>query len=150
LAYDRQVRASVAGVPAARLLSTMVSALAPVHPELVETDMRGLASEVLRRGGRGALVVLISTLDPAPVTEGLLPILPTLSKHHRVLLASVADTRVEELATGRGTLDAVYAAAAAERTRGRRAEVTSLLGRHGVDVVEADPETLPPALADRY
>ncbi|MGQ0464840.1 MAG: DUF58 domain-containing protein [Sporichthyaceae bacterium] len=150
LAYDRTVRAAVTGVPPARLLSTMVSALAPVHPELVETDMRGLASEVLRRGGRGSLVVLVSTLDPAPVTAGLLPVLPTLSRHHRVLLASVADTRVAELAGGRGSLDAVYEAAAAERTRGRRAEMTALLGRHGVDVVEADPEALPPALADRY
>jgi uncharacterized protein (DUF58 family) len=150
LAYDRRVRASVSGVPAARLLSTMVSALAPVHPELVETDMRGLASEVLRRGGRGSLIVLISTLDPAPVTAGLLPVLPTLSARHRVLLASVADTRVAELAAGRGDLDAVYGAAAAERTRGRRADVAALLSRHGVEVVDADPETLPPALADRY
>ncbi len=150
LAYDRRVRAAVTGVPAARLLSTMVSALAPVHPELVETDMRGLASEVLRRGGRGSLIVLISTLDPAPVTAGLLPVLPALSGRHRVLLASVSDTRIAELATGRGDLDAVYGAAAAERTSGRRADVAALLSRHGVEVVDADPEGLPPALADRY
>ena len=150
LAYDRQVRASVAGVSGAALLPALVSAMAPVEPVLVETDMRGLAAEVLRRGGRGALVVLLTALDTAPVQEGLLPVLPTLTARHRVLLASVADTRIAELAGGRGDPDAVYAAAAAERTRGQRAHTASLLGRLGVDVLDAPPDLLPPALADRY
>jgi uncharacterized protein (DUF58 family) len=150
LAYDRQVRASVAGVSGSALLPALVTAMAPVEPALVETDMRGLASEVLRRGGRGSLVVLLSALDTAPVTEGLLPVLPTLTTRHRVLLASVADTRIEELARSRGTAEAVYSAAAAERTRGQRAHVASLLGRLGVDVIDAAPADLPPALADRY
>jgi uncharacterized protein (DUF58 family) len=150
LAYDRQVRASVAGVTGSALLPALVTAMAPVEPALVETDMRGLASEVMRRGGRGSLVVLLSALDTAPVTEGLLPVLPTLTARHRVLLASVADTRIAELAAGRGTAEAVYSAAAAERTRGQRAHVASLLGRRGVEVIDASPEDLPPALADRY
>jgi uncharacterized protein (DUF58 family) len=150
LAYDRQVRASVAGVSGSALLPALVTAMAPVEPALVETDMRGLASEVMRRGGRGSLVVLLSALDLAPVTEGLLPVLPTLTTRHRVLLASVADTRIAELAAERGTAEAVYGAAAAERTRGQRAYVASLLSRRGVDVIDAPPEELPPALADRY
>ncbi|WP_019878237.1 DUF58 domain-containing protein [Sporichthya polymorpha] len=149
-AYDRQVRASVAGVSGSALLPALVSAMAPVEPALVETDMRGLASEVLRRGGRGSLVVLLTALDPEPVTAGLLPVLPSLTARHRVLLASVADTRIAELATGRGDVDAVYAAAAAERMRGQRARTAALLGRRGVEVLDAPPEVLPPALADRY
>ena len=150
LAYDRQVRASVAGVSGSALLPALVSAMAPIEPVLVETDMRGLAAEVLRRGGRGALVVLLTALDTAPVVDGLLPVLPTLTARHRVLLASVADTRIVALAGGRGSAEAVYAAAAAERTRGQRAHTASLLGRLGVDVLDAPPDLLPPALADRY
>ncbi|MBA3745389.1 DUF58 domain-containing protein [Sporichthya sp.] len=150
LAYDRQVRASVTGLSGAALLPALVSAMAPVEPVLVETDMRGLAAEVLRRGGRGALVVLLTALDTAPVIDGLLPVLPTLTARHRVLLASVADTRIVELAGGRGSAEAVYSAAAAERTRGQRAYTASLLGRLGVDVLDAPPDLLPPALADRY
>lgn len=150
LAYDRRVRAGVAGVSGAALLPALVTAMAPVEPALVETDWRGLASEVMRRGGRGSLVVLLTALDTAPITEGLMPVLPTLTTRHRVLLASVADTRIAELARGRGTAESVYAAAAAERTRGQRAHVASLLGRRGVDVLDAPPAELPPALADRY
>ncbi len=150
LAYDRQVRASVAGLSGSALLPALVSAMAPIEPVLVETDMRGLAAEILRRGGRGALVVLLTALDTAPVTDGLLPVLPTLTSRHRVLLASVADTRIAAMAAGRGTTEAVYEAAAAERTRGQRAHTASLLSRLGVDVLDAPPEELPPALADRY
>ena len=91
-----------------------------------------------------------TALDTAPITEGLMPVLPTLTTRHRVVLASVGDTRIAELAGGRGTAEAVYSAAAAERTRGQRAQVAALLGRRGVEVIDAPPDDLPPALADRY
>jgi uncharacterized protein (DUF58 family) len=150
LVYDRRVRAAVSGARPGRLLPDLVSALAGVEADLVETDMRGLASEVLRRAGRDALVVLVSTLDAAPVTDGLLPVLPVLLARHRLLLAAVDDTRVAQLAAGRGDAEAVYAAAAAERTRSERAATAALLTRRGVRVVAADPDELPPALADAY
>ena len=40
--------------------------------------------------------------------------LPALTRRHSVLVAAVADPRVEAMAAGRGDLDAVYGAAAAE------------------------------------
>ena len=40
--------------------------------------------------------------------------------------------------------------AAAERALAQRRRVTTLLTRHGVEVVDAVPAELPPALADRY
>ncbi len=150
LAYDRRVRASVTGVASAGLLPALVTAMAPLEPVLVETDMRGLAGEILRRGGRHSLVVLVTGLDAAPVTEGFLPVLPALVARHRVVLASVADPRVAEMAGGRGDAAAVYSAAAAEKTRGERLHTAALLRRLGVDVVDAGPAELPPALADRY
>jgi uncharacterized protein (DUF58 family) len=150
LAYDRRVRAGVSGVAAAALLPALVNAMAPLEPALVETDMRGLAAEILRRAGRHSLVVLISSLDAAPVAEGLLPVLPVLAARHRLVLASVADPRVAEMAAARGDAAAVYGAAAAERTRAERRHSAALLARRGVEVVDAGPEELPPALADRY
>jgi len=44
----------------------------------------------------------------------------------------------------------VYEAAAAERTLAERRQVTALLAKLGVSVVDAAPDDLPPALADRY
>ncbi|RBM11188.1 DUF58 domain-containing protein [Prauserella sp. PE36] len=150
LAYDRGVRASVQGVAAAQLLPSLVTAMAPLEPELVESDARGLVGEVLRRTRRRSLVVLLTGLDPAPLEEGLLPVLPSLTARHRLLVAAVADPAVAQLARGRGDADAVYGAAAAERTLAERAHVTALLARHGAEVVDAVPDRLPPALADRY
>jgi len=150
IAYDRQVRASVQGASATELLAVLVNAMAPLDAELVESDARGMVAEVLRRTRRRALVVLLTGLDPAPLEEGLLPVLPLLTTRHQLVVASVGDPRVEEMARARGDADAVYDAAAAERARAERRHVTALLARHGVEVVDAPPEELPPALADRY
>ena len=48
------------------------------------------------------------------------------------------------------TLDEVYDAAAAEQVLARRRHTAGLLRALGVDVVDADAEQLPPALADHY
>ena len=66
------------------------------------------------------------------------------------MLAQVSDPAVHAMAAGRGDLEAVYSAAAAERTLAERRRLTALLARHGVDVVDALPDDLPRALADRY
>ena len=67
-----------------------------------------------------------------------------------MLLAAVADPRVEHLAAGRADAAQVYDAAAAERARNDRRAIASRLRRAGVDVVDAPPEELAPELADHY
>ncbi|TNC23166.1 DUF58 domain-containing protein [Amycolatopsis alkalitolerans] len=146
LAYDRQLRAKVTGGS----LPALTNALATLEPSLLETDARGLAGEVLRRTRQRSLVVLLTAVDAAPLEEGLLPVLPSLTARHRLVVASVADPRIAEMAQGRGNAEAVYDAAAAERTLAERRHVSALLRRHGVEVVDATPTELPPALADRY
>jgi uncharacterized protein (DUF58 family) len=94
--------------------------------------------------------VLLTGLDAAALEAGLLPLLPMLTTRHRLLLAAVSDPRVAELARGRGDAAAVYGAAAAERALAARRRTTALRAKRGVDVVDAVPDELPPALADRY
>jgi uncharacterized protein (DUF58 family) len=150
LALDRDLRGTVEGAGRDDVLPRLVDVLARLEPALVETDGRRLVSEVLRRARRRALVVLFTTLDAAPLEEGLLPVLPSLTTRHPVLLAAVADPRVDELAAGRGSAERVYDAAAAERARSERARVSALLRRRGVEVVDAPPASLAPAVADAY
>jgi uncharacterized protein (DUF58 family) len=150
LAYDRQVRASVQAVGAPALLPAFVDAMATLEPELVELDVRGLLSAIFARARHRALVVLLTSLDAAAAEQGLLTMLDPLVRRHQLLVASVADPRVEDMATGRGDAEAVYDAAAAERTRAERQRVAEQLTRHGAEVVDAPPEDLPPRLADRY
>ncbi|MEU5215670.1 DUF58 domain-containing protein [Streptomyces sp. NPDC020807] len=150
LAYDRRLRAQVQGRSASDVLPAVVNALAPLEPELVETDTRGLAATALARAPRRSLIVLLTTLDAAPVEEGLLPVLPQLTQRHTVLLASVADPRITAMADSRGSVEAVYEAAAATQTENQRTRTADQLRRHGVTVVDATPDTLAPALADAY
>ncbi|MFE5632886.1 DUF58 domain-containing protein [Streptomyces sp. NPDC056543] len=150
LAYDRRLRAHVQGRSAGDVLPAVVNALATVEPELVETDARGLAATALARAPRGSLLVLLTSLDAAPIEEGLLPVLPQLTQRHTVLMASVADPHTDRMAAGRGTIDAVYEAAAATQAHTQRHRTADQLRRHGVTVVDATPENLAPALADAY
>jgi uncharacterized protein (DUF58 family) len=150
LALDREVRAAVEGAGREELLSRLVDAMANLEPALVETDGRRVVSEVLRRSRRRSLVVLLTTLDAAPLEEGLLPVLASLTTRHTVVLASVGDPRVEEMLGSRGDVEAVYAAAAAERARAERRRITALLRRRGVEVVDAPPAEFAPAVADAY
>jgi uncharacterized protein (DUF58 family) len=150
LAYDRRVRARVEGESATTLLPALVQAMAPLEATLVETDYSGMVATILSRAGHRSLVVLLSALDPAPVEEGLLPVLAPLVRRHQLLLATVGDPGVAVLAAGRGHAEAVYDAAAAARAGLDRRRVGERLERHGVQIVDAPPERLPPALADRY
>ncbi|MEU2794631.1 DUF58 domain-containing protein [Streptomyces sp. NPDC007100] len=150
LAYDRRVRASVQGRAAGDLLPALTDALAPLDPELVEADARGLAATIHRSTPRRSLIVLFTGLDTAPVEEGLLPVLPGLTQRNEVIVAAVADPRIEEMAAARHTPQAVYAAAAAEQTRAARRRTADRLRRHGVTVIDATPARLAPDLADAY
>ncbi|MFD9291290.1 DUF58 domain-containing protein [Streptomyces sp. NPDC060030] len=151
IAYDRRLRAQVQGRTAAgNVLSTLVAALATLEPELVETDARGLATAALANAPGGSLIVLLTGLDAAPVEEGLLPVLPQLTRRHTVLVAAVADPHVEVMTQARGTVDAVYEAAAATQAQIQRRRTVDQLRRHGVTVVDASPQSLAPALADAY
>lgn len=150
LAYDRRVRALVQGRTANDLLPSLVSAMATLEPELLETDARGLTAMALRTAPRRSLIVLLTTLDAAPVEEGLLPVLPQLTQRHTVLVASVADPHIARMAASRGNVEAVYEAASAAQAQTERQRTAEQLRRHGVTVVDATPDDLAPALADAY
>lgn len=150
LAYDRRVRALVQGRAAGDVLPSLVNAMAGLEPELLETDARGLAAIALRTAPRRSLIVLLTSLDAAPVEEGLLPVLSGLTQRHTVLVASVADPYIARMAKARGSTEGVYEAAAAAQAQTERHRTAERLRRRGVTVVDATPDDLAPALADAY
>ncbi|SOJ57820.1 hypothetical protein MSIMFB_05298 [Mycobacterium simulans] len=150
LAHDRVSRAGVFGASRTELLAQLVGAMAPLQPALVESDWRAMVANIVRRTRRRSLVVLLTDLNATALEEGLLPVLPQLSGKHHVLVAAVADPRVDQLAIGRSDAAAVYDAAAAERARNDRRAIAMRLRMSGVDVVDAPPTEIAPALADRY
>jgi len=150
LAVDTAVRASVSTGSHRTLLPTLVDAMATLEPVLSETDFGRVVSEVFHLARRQALVVLFTTLEPGALGEGLMPVLPQLLARHRVVVASVRDPTLDTLAAGRGSLGAVYTAAAAEQALAARDRVGAALTRYGVQVVEAPPELFASAVTDTY
>ena len=109
-----------------------------------------IVATVRARLSHRALVVLLTSLDSAAVDQGLLPVLAQLTSHHLVVLASVSDPALAEMAAGREDAHAVYGAAAATRTLLDQDGLAAELRRFGVEVVTGTPDHLPPRLADRY
>jgi uncharacterized protein (DUF58 family) len=150
VAGDRRVRSRLRSAGARDVAAHLQDAMADLEPVIAEADWGQLAGAVTALGRQRALVVLLTPLEPAAVEEGLLPVLPALTRHHRVVLASVRDPALEELAARHASLDEVYDAAAAEQAIGRRRWTAGMLRALGVDVIDADADQLPPALADHY
>jgi uncharacterized protein (DUF58 family) len=150
LVADRDVRASVLRASASEILPAFVNAMATIEPVLAETDHRELVTEIATRVTQRSLIVILTGLDAAAITEGLIPVLGPLRRKHKIVLAAVSDPRVDQLAAGRDDVGQVYAAAAAESDRARRAGTVRTLRNLGLNVVQAPPETFAPELADHY
>jgi uncharacterized protein (DUF58 family) len=150
IAADRRVRAMVVGAGRESVLAAFTSEMALLEPDLTESDIEMMIATVLGIARQRCLVVLLTDLNPAAIEQGLLPHIQLLSSRHQVLLAAVADPRVAEMASSRGHTGAVYDAAAAVAAQSGRARIGELLRRHGVEIVDAPPDRLPPALADAY
>jgi len=150
VAHDRSLRASVDAGRAGSSLATMVRAVAPVESRLVETDMRAIVGQATARLRRRSLVVLFTAIDPAVVTDGLLPALAPLTRRHMVVVAAVTDPALDALRDDRRDADAVYAAAAAEAADNDRRAVTWALRRRGVVVTEAAPALFASHVVDTY
>ena len=147
------MRASVANVGKRTLLWQLVSAMAPLEPALVETDFGLVASEVLRRERKRALVVLFTALEPAALGEGLLPVLSRLAARHKVVVAAAHDGTLGALTAldpQRATARDVYTAAAAHRALAERDRVRAALTRFGVEVIDAPVDLFASRVADAY
>jgi uncharacterized protein (DUF58 family) len=150
IAHDSRLRASVDMAKQGGVLPSVMRATAALEPALVETDVRAVVAAVLRRLRRRSLVVWFTALEPAAVETGLLPVVGSLVKRHTVVVAAVADPRLDELSADRRDAFAAYGAAAAEAAVSARARVTAQLRRRGVIVVSAPPDDFASTVADAY
>lgn len=146
--FDRIVRARVTGVDGPALLPALVDAMAPVEPQLINTDWDAAFAAVRRLAVRPALVVLLTAHDEPEASRGFLGSLPAITERSRVIVATASD----EPPVAEAPTDAaeVYAAAAREHTLADASRVAAAIERAGASAVTADADTLPPLVADRY
>ncbi|MGO2745868.1 DUF58 domain-containing protein [Microbacterium sp.] len=150
LMYDRVVRGRVTGVDGPGLLQAITEAMAPVHARLVDTDWGGAFAAIRTLTTRPSLVVVLTAQDAAESARSFLGAFPNVSRATAVLVGSVTDDDIGALATKRGSREEIYLAAAAERTLRDAENVADAIRRAGGEAITADPEALPPRIADRY
>lgn len=150
LMYDRVVRGRVTGVDGPGLLQAITDAMAPVHARLVDTDWGGAFAAIRTLTTRPSLVVVLTAQDAAESARSFLGAFPNASRATTVLVGSVTDDAVGMLATKRDSREDIYLAAAAERTLRDAKNVADAIRRAGGEAIAADPESLPPKIADRY
>ncbi|MET0782587.1 MAG: DUF58 domain-containing protein [Microbacterium sp.] len=148
LMFDRVTRARVTRVDGPALLPALVDAMAPVEPQLIDTDWDAAFAQVRSLTSRPSLVVLLTAQDAPEAARGFLGSLPALSRRAHVLVGTVTDAG--QAPGERRDAAAVYRAAAAERGARDAARVAAAIGRAGAEAVADSPESLPPRIADRY
>lgn len=147
---DTRIRAIASSHRSKDPVHDLSVALTTVHPELYDADWEQISSTILSTSRQHALVVLVTALDEGSVSDEILPVLPTLLARHRVVLASVEDPGLGELAAKRDGTDEIFTAAAAESELLTSKSLQTRLRGAGVQSVEAGPDDLPGALADLY
>lgn len=150
LVADQQVRLRLPGTGKGSVLAAFADGLSLVEPAVTETDWPLIASQVGQLCRQRSLVILVTGLDPALYADGLGTVLSGLGHDHQVVIAHVTDpttgTRPDELASA----TEVYDAAAGGRLWLATQTLAARVTRMGVEVVQADPDRLAPAVCDKY
>lgn len=150
VAYDQRVRARVQGLTGSVLLTRITDSMANVEPELIEMDWQAVPRLVREITTHRALVVLLTTADNFGSSRALLEMLPSITRQHLVMVASVTDPETADLTEQLTDRDSVMRAAAAERALLDAQRVRQTMTKLGADALSATPYELPPRVADRY
>ncbi|WP_457363665.1 DUF58 domain-containing protein [Pseudomonas sp. TE3610] len=140
----------LAPVKGAAQLNVLLNAVYDLESSQHPADYAAAAERLLARHKRRALVVLVTNLRDED-DDQLLGAVKRLGRHHRVLIASLRETVLDELRQAPvqtwqqalnycGTIDYLNA----------RAELHERLTAHGIPVLDARPQELGSQLVTRY
>lgn len=146
--FDRVVRARVTRVDGPALLPALVDAMAPVEPQLIDTDWDAAFAVTRTLTNRPSLVVLLTAQDAPEAARGFLAALPAVARTCPVLVGTV--TTDAPPAPDVLTTEDVYALAARAQAARDAERVGRAVRRAGGEAISRGPEDLPPAIADRY
>lgn len=150
LVADQQVRLRLPGTGKGSALAAFADGLSLVEATLTETDWSQVANQVDQLCRQRSLVILVTSLDPALYGDGLGTVLARMGHDHQVVVAHVTDPSERVGADGVTDTTAAYDAAAGGRLWLATQALAGRVKRLGVEVVQADPDRLAPAVCDKY
>jgi uncharacterized protein (DUF58 family) len=147
IAFDAKVRRDLA--PRRRAARAVIRAVFDLEPTPVESDYE-LAFRRVGDAKRSLVIVLTDLLEES-AARPLVEALPLLARRHAVVVASAADTDLDEALRRepQAAVD-VYAASVALGVLAARSKVAAQLRHAGADVLEAPPESLAAACVGAY
>lgn len=137
---------------------TGTSGLATLHRTAAQIDYGAVESNYTlslvsldQRLQRRSLVILFTEFTDPTAAELMIAAAARMLKRHRVLFVLFHDTELERLIDARpASADDIIRANVAHTLLRERRIVIERLRRAGIDVLEAAPDALPLALAERY
>lgn len=153
VAYDRSVHTVVDPSSRRGQRRSVTDAMFDLEPSLDESELAVLAEWVLARHRRRAMVVIVTELVAEVVQEFVLPVLPSLTRSHHVVVVAVRDPDLAAWAAPGGTnhdAEGAFLRAEALRVGRQRDEIAGRMQRLGARVVDVTPDGLAAALADVY
>lgn len=151
VAFGSDVRAMIGPRGGRVQPKRILDRLFDLDPVLEAPDYKGAFASLLGAHRRRSLMVILTELTEVTAMETLFAALPVLLKRHLVVVGSISDNEVLNLAR-RTPLDSqkAYARAAASKSLLDRDRAASRLRALGVGVEDRPPGELSGALADRY
>ena len=149
--FDQRTLAVVPPQSSATQVARLTNAMFDLFPALLESDYREVFRSTVARFRRRSLLVVVTEPTGAAARESLFPALPTLVRHHAVLLACVRDPELTSWADGDvGDVDEAFRAGAAAAALRERRRLMAQARALGANVIDAEPGQLPGALVDAY
>lgn len=140
----------IAPVKGASRLNVLLNQLYDVHATQRPADYAAAVQGLLTRQKRRALVVLITNLRDED-DEQLLQAVQQLSRYHRVLIASLRETVLDDLLqTPVQTWQQAVDYCGTVETVNARGELHQRLIAHAIPVIDVRPDELGPELVSRY
>lgn len=147
IAFSRSIRRQVSTRSRVGATGQVGAAFTGLVPDLIETDYRGLGTEMLLRSRQRQAVVLMTTFNTTGDMDRLLPSLRGVGSRNPTLLAHVqTDWPSQDVDP---TTDA-YREAVAQMSEQRMRATTDILAANGIVSLVSKPAPFASALADRY
>ena len=149
--FDQQTVSVVPPQSSTKQVARLTDAMFDLFPALLESDYHEVFRSTVARFRRRSLLVVVTELTGAAARASLFPSLPTLVRHHSVLVACVRDPELTAWADGPiEDVDAAFRAGAAAAELRERAALLTHVRALGAGVIDAEPGDLPGQLADAY
>lgn len=151
LVYSDRVRRYIPPRKGRNQVGMIIEAIHDLVADPVESDPRAAFAYLATRWKRRSLIVAFSDVEAADEAKNLAASLGGMVNRHILLLARVADPRLQELALAPAhDVDALYSKASALFFGGERKAAGTLLDSAGIHSLESEPQELAAALVSFY